>query len=79
MVHVSFDVVDNFYQRIPMYQITNENNSIKRVCVTNSIRNSLEDVPGSYKILHNMYKLKLPLIIHAYYMTSNNFLISEKI
>lgn len=79
MVHVSFDVVDNFYQRIPMYQITNENNSIKRVCVTNSIRNSLEDVPGSYKILHNMYKLKLPLIIHAYYMTSKNFLISEKI
>lgn len=54
MVHVSFDVVDNFYPQIPMHQIINENNSIKRICVTNSIRNSLEDVPGSYRILHNM-------------------------
>ena len=79
MVHVSFDVVDNFYPRIPMYQITNENNSIKRICVTNSIRNSLEDVPGLYRILHNMQKLKLPLIIHAYYMVSKSFFISDEI
>lgn len=79
MVHVSFDVVDNFYPQIPMRQIINENNSIKRICVTNSIRNSLEDVPGSYRILHNMQKLKLPLIIHAYYMVSKSFLISDEI
>ena len=79
MVHVSFDVVDNFYPRIPMHQIINENKSIKRICVTNSIRNSLEDVPGSYRILHNMQKLKLPLIIHAYYMVSKSFLISDEI
>lgn len=61
MVHVSFDVVDNFYPQIPMHQIINENNSIKRICVTNSIRNSLEDVPGSYRILHNMAEIKIAI------------------
>ena len=72
MVHVSFDVVDEFCPRVPRNRLSEENNDINRICVTDSIHRSIENVPGCYKILYNMNELNLPLIIHGYYMNSQN-------
>ena len=77
MVHVSFDLVDHFVPRIPKERIRGKNatedNTIPRICVAPSIMEALNAIPCSGDVIRNMQKLDLPVILHAYYMHSDEF------
>lgn len=72
MVHVSFDLVDSFYPRIPEQRIegaVEEDQVTKRICVSTSILGALRGIPQAAEVLGWMEKLGLPKVIHAYYLT----------
>lgn len=45
LVHLSFEKIGEFTPRIPMYIRPEENNSIERICLSNTIENALGAVP----------------------------------
>ena len=74
MVHVSFDLVSQFKPRIPEQRIEGiytEDSRTKRICVAPTILRALQSIPQSALVLQYMQRLKVPLVIHAYYLTGN--------
>ena len=75
MVHVSFDLVDEFIPRIPSQRIEgtyNEEAKTKRICVSGDIHKAVRAIPQFAQVLNYMKALGLPLLIHAYYMKSDS-------
>lgn len=68
MIHVSFDLVDNFKPRIPKNRCIGEDWTIPRICAGQSIRGCLSSMPKAGDTMHRMKQMGLPVIIHAYYM-----------
>lgn len=71
LIHVSFDIVPRLVPRVPNSRLDDEDSTIKRICVTDSVQKSLQAVPDSGEILYAMEKLGLPLLIHAYYLEAD--------
>ena len=71
-VHVSFDVVEEFLPRVPKQRTEGEDDKISRICVSDSVLHSLNAMVDAGKVLMLMQRLNLPLIIHVYYMDSND-------
>lgn len=81
MVHVSFDLVDSFYPRVPEQRIEGtieEDQITKRICVSTSILSALRGIPQAAEVLDWMEKLGLPKVIHAYYLTGEVYYPTEE-
>lgn len=78
-IHVSFDVVDTFKPRVPKNRIKGEDNTIPRICVANRILDCINAMPSGPETLQAMQQLKLPTIIHAYYMQAQEIWNTETV
>lgn len=78
LVHCSWDRLDmnSFVPRVPQTRIEGcvacEDNVTPRICVADSVVNALKAMPRSGEIIKKMRKLRLPIIIHAYYLEQEN-------
>ena len=75
MVHVTFDLVNEFIPRIPEQRIEgmyNEDSKTARICVSGDIHKAVRAIPQFAQVLNYMKALGLPLLIHAYYMKSES-------
>lgn len=79
MVHVSFDLVEEFIPRVPAQRCPNEDDAIPRICVAPDITSALQAIPQAGEVINAMKELEMPIIIHAYYLKSNCVLLSEQI
>lgn len=79
MVHVSFDLVDEFIPRVPKQRCEGENDTIKRICVAPSIIEALNAIPQAGLVVRNMKSLGLPVIIHCYYLKADNVMSNDEI
>lgn len=79
MVHVSFDLVDEFIPRVPKQRCEGENDTIKRICVAPSIIEALNAIPQAGLVVRNMKSLGLPVIIHCYYLKSDKVMSNDEI
>ena len=79
MVHVSFDLVDEFIPRVPKQRCEGENDTIKRICVAPSIIEALNAIPQAGLVVRNMKSLGLPVIIHCYYLKSDKVMSNEEV
>ena len=68
-VHVSFDIVDHFAPRIPKQRCPEEDATISRICVAENLTMAINALPQSGDVICAMKDLRLPIIIHAYYIT----------
>lgn len=82
MVHCSFEIVEKFEPRIPKNRIEgnalSEDNTIPRICVSTDIRKAINAIPDGGLTIKLMKEMKIPMIIHAYYLYSNNFIKPSK-
>lgn len=67
-VHVSFDIVDHFTPRIPKQRCPEEDATISRICVAENLTMAINALPQAGDVICAMKELKLPIIIHAYYI-----------
>lgn len=67
-VHVSFDIVDHFAPRIPKQRCPEEDATISRICVAENLTMAINALPQSGDVICAMKDLRLPIIIHAYYI-----------
>ena len=67
-VHVSFDIVDHFTPRIPKQRCPEEDAIISRICVAENLTMAINALPQAGDVICAMKDLKLPIIIHAYYI-----------
>lgn len=74
MVHVSFDLVKEFVPRVPQQRCPNENDTIERICVAPDVLSAMQSIPQCGEVMYFMRELGLPIIIHAYYMKSDNII-----
>ena len=78
MVHCSFDLVDRFEPRVPKYRVDNadacEDNITPRICVAPTIMSAVNAIPDRGNVIFYMDKLPLPILIHAYYLYSDEFI-----
>ena len=71
-VHCSWDILepDSLVPRIPKTRIdgpnVKEDDTVPRICVSDTVQRALMAMPGTGKIIKNMQKYKVPVIIHAY-------------
>lgn len=79
MVHVSFDIISEFKPRVPKNRCEGEDNKIPRICVSKNLIGAIRGMPQGADTVLAMEKLKIPIIIHAYYLTSNNVVSSENL
>lgn len=81
MIHVSFDVVEKFVPRIPIKdaRLPGEDDETPRICVAPSILCCLKGMPSADTIIDNLLKAKLPVIIHAYYLSSDSIMSNAEI
>lgn len=79
LIHVSFDRVDEFIPRVPKNKADGENNTIPRICVTNDIVRAICALPNGGLVLHKMSLLKLPTIIHVYYLKADKVMPTEEV
>lgn len=79
MVHVSFDLVDEFIPRVPKQRCEGENNTIKRICVAPSIIEALNAIPQAGLVVRNMKSLGLPVIIHCYYLKADKVMSNDEV
>lgn len=76
MVHCSFDTVTEFIPRIPKQRVEGmftEDDKIKRICVAPTVQQALQGIPQSGIVMETMKELKLPIIVHAYYLKGGFF------
>lgn len=76
MVHCSFDTVTEFIPRIPKQRVEGmftEDDKIKRICVAPTVQQTLQGIPQSGIVMETMKELKLPIIVHAYYLKGGFF------
>lgn len=79
MVHVSFDLVDEFIPRVPKQRCDGENDTIKRICVASSIIEALNAIPQAGLVVRNMKSLGLPVIIHCYYLKADKVMSNDEV
>lgn len=79
MVHVSFDLVEEFVPRVPAQRCKNEDDITPRICVAPDITSALRALPQAGEVIVAMQELALPIIIHAYYLKSDRVLMPEQI
>lgn len=79
MIHVSFDLVDEFIPRVPKHRCEGENNTIKRICVEPSIIEALNAIPQAGLVVRNMKSLGLPVIIHCYYLKADKVMSNDEV
>ena len=79
MVHVSFDLVDEFIPRVPKQRCKGENSTIKRICVAPSIIEALNAIPQAWLVVRNMKSLGLPVIIHCYYLKADKVMSNDEV
>jgi hypothetical protein len=79
MIHVSFDLVDEFIPRVPKHRCEGENNTIKRICVAPSIIEALNAIPQAGLVVRNMKSLGLPVIIHCYYLKADKVMSNDEV
>ena len=79
MVHVSFDLVDEFIPRVPKQRCEGENDTIQRICVAPSIIEALNAIPQAGLVVRNMKSLGLPVIIHCYYLKADKVMRNEEV
>lgn len=79
MVHVSFDLVDEFIPRVPKQRCEGENDTIKRICVAPSIIEALNAIPQAGLVVRNMKSLGLPVIIHCYYLKADKVMSNDEV
>lgn len=72
MVHVSFDLVDEFVPRVPAQRCQNEDDTTPRICVAPDITKALQAIPQAGEVISAMLSLELPAIIHVYYLGSDH-------
>lgn len=72
-IHVSFDIVDEFVPRVPDSRNSHEDNTIPRICVSDSVLQALWAIPLSGNIMEGMRELGLPVVVHAYYLSGKTF------
>lgn len=68
LVHVSFDIVDEFLPRVPKQRCPNEDGNIPRICASPTVIQCLQAIPQAGEVMCRTRELGLPVIIHAYYM-----------
>lgn len=79
MIHVSFDLVDEFIPRVPKQRCMGENDTIKRICAAPSIIEALNAIPQAGLVVRNMKSLGLPVIIHCYYLKAGKVMSNEEV
>lgn len=79
MVHVSFDLVDEFIPKVPKQRCKGENDTIKRICVAPSIIEALNAIPQAGLVVRNMKSLGLPVIIHCYYLKADKVMSNDEV
>lgn len=79
LVHVSFEIIDEFIPRIPKDRADGEDNTIPRICVTTDIVRAINALPNGSLVLHKMRVLKLPTIIHVYYLKADKVMSNEEV
>lgn len=79
LIHVSFDRVDEFIPRVPKDRADGEDSTIPRICVTNDIVRAICALPNGGLVLHKMSLLKLPTIIHVYYLKADKVMSCEEV
>lgn len=70
-IHVSFDEVSELIPRIPKSRCDGEDDTIKRICCSTSIRGALSGVPGSGDAVQNLINAGIPVIIHVYLLKAS--------
>lgn len=81
MIHVSFDPVEAFVPRVPSQRIEGEmeeDSVTKRICASSTILGALRGIPSGGEVLHQMQRLEIPLLIHAYYMEGKYIVPTEQ-
>lgn len=79
MVHVSFDLVDEFIPRVPPQRLKKEDDTIPRICVAPNILSALQSIPQCGNVICVMYRLRMPIIIHAYYLRSSHVIGNKEV
>lgn len=79
MVHVSFDLVEDFIPRVPRQICPNEDSTTPRICVAPDILSAIQAMPQGGTVTYNMARIGVPIIIHAYYIESDAILMPEQI
>ena len=79
MVHVSFDLVEDFIPRVPRQICPNEDSTTPRICVAPDKLSALQAIPQAGEVIHIMKVIGIPVIIHAYYLKSDAVLMPEQI
>lgn len=79
MIHVSFDLVNEFIPRVPKQRCEGENDTIRRICVAPNIIKALNAIPQAGLVVRNMKSLGLPVIIHCYYLKADKVLINDEV
>ena len=72
LIHCSFDEVLRFVPRVPASRSEGEENQTPRICVGPSVEKCLQAMPGCGNIIRWTREAGLPVIIHAYYLKSDN-------
>lgn len=78
-IHVSLDIVERFVPRIPEHRIPGEDGTIPRICVSDRLLDCINAMPAGPEALQIMERLRVPLVIHAYYMQAEQVLPTKEI
>ena len=79
LIHVSFDEVEQFIPRIPEQICPGEDNTTPRICAAPSVIKALQAIPQAGEVIYYMWRIGVPIIIHAYYLESPSVLTPDQI
>ena len=71
LIHCSFDEVYSFEPRVPKSRSEYEDDQIKRICVSPTIRQCIDAIPRAGNIMRFMREVGMPVVIHAYYLEAD--------
>ncbi len=71
LIHCSFDEVYSFEPRVPASRSEYEDDQIKRICVSPTIRQCIDAIPRAGNIMRFMREVGMPVVIHAYYLEAD--------
>ena len=72
LIHCSFDEVYSFEPRVPRSRTEHEDDQIKRICVSPTIRQCLDAMPKAGNVIRFMKEVGMPVVVHAYYLEANH-------
>lgn len=72
LIHCSWDIVDEFILRVPDSRCAIEDDKTLRICVAPTIEHCLNAMPRTGQVIRWTRLVGLPVIIHAYYLHSDN-------